>query len=119
MSVKNSVKAEGVVKAIRAAAEKGVNEGAQAVVAAAIPMTPFRDGGLRDSVDIEYAERNRKRTVQATVGYYIVYAAAQHEGLPNKKQPGTRTKYLETALRDPAVQARVRNTIANHMKGKL
>lgn len=113
-----SIDVKAVVAEIRAASKRAATEGAMAMHALAIPLTPFRDGDLRNSAFVKPAVFVNGGA-RALVYYNLAYAVYQHEGLPNKKHPGTQMKFLEAAMKDPAVSARIQQVMESHMKGIL
>ncbi|APT92891.1 hypothetical protein CPHO_08330 [Corynebacterium phocae] len=104
---------------LRAATIKGVNEGAMALQAQALPLTPFRVGDLRNSSAISYARMISAGAAEAVVFYTSVYAVYQHEGAPGKIHPGTQMKFLEEPMNDPQLQAHIKATIKRHIGGQF
>lgn len=97
---------------------KGVLEGAEAVRAAAIPLTPLGEtGNLRGSSTINPILQQAGIT-STVLHYAIVYARYQHQGHGfNFRTPGTGAGFLKTAA-DTNRQV-VKQIITNHIKGAM
>lgn len=117
MSVRNTINLQAAIGRIEAATALAANQAAMHIHALALPATPFLGGDLRNSSQVHTAEPGRLAT--AHVSYGIVYAAVQHEKYPNKSHPGTSTKFLEKAQRNPEVERIVKATLAQHLGGAL
>lgn len=80
-------------QAITQAAVRGLAQGAEHIKAAAVPLTPLRDGPLRASAGTDVDAQSG----QASISYDTPYAVEQHENLNYRHRDG-QAKYLETAL---------------------
>lgn len=111
---------------IEAAADLALDELVTVITAAAIPLTPLKDGELRGSQDvIDDVDRER------TIIYRTPYAAAQHEGHADQIRhgkpvhlefrhyttPGTGPKYLEIPFK--ATAPRLAGHIAKRVQEAL
>lgn len=78
---------------VQAASQRGLAVGAEYLLEVANRTVPFLEGHLERSGEA------RVSGDEATVGYDIVYARYQHEGVGfNHTMPGRRAKWLELSL---------------------
>lgn len=106
--------------------EKGVEAAAHVLQDASLPLSPFKTGLLRESSFVLPLVVDGFNTVFVVgFGSYSVheankipasYAVIQHEDFEQKRTPGTQWKYLETPMRNNAVQLRMLEVIRDAIK---
>lgn len=82
-----------VTQAVTGAAIQGLNQAAEYVRSQTVPLTPLRDGDLRNSLHVSNATRSDP---VAAVFTNLPYAVRQHEELNYRHRDG-QAKYLEVA----------------------
>lgn len=97
--------------AVRAAAEAGVKEAAEAILKAARENAPVDEGDLRESGDVTMSG------MTATITFDEVYAKKQHEDMRLQHPGGGGPKFLERAM--GSERTRARQIIADHIRRSL
>lgn len=83
-----------VSPAVRAAAVRGLGQGAEHILGESNKIVPLEEGTLLRSgaTDVDPG------ALRASIYYDTKYAARQHEEMTWRHDPGRQAKYLETAL---------------------
>ena len=114
--MKGTINTDRVAAELRAAASRGLAEGARVIEAVSAGRAPIRDGFLRNSVATTLPTGMSDR-MTAVVAFNIVYARYQHEGVGFHHPRGGQAKFLSQTIEDH--DHVVKQIIANHLKGVL